>query len=264
MQPDEDTSTPLICPQCDRGLMPGDRPEITLSIILPALRVDADFLRCVHAIRAALAGTVSFEIVSVVRDADTFRSLEASDLSIVPEREPGIYAAMNQGLECAQGKYVYFIGQDDILLPETARAITFGMEREADVILCDVFWGTRRIFRNPPSPRSLVWRNWCHQGIIYRRETLCDQRLSYPVEFTVQGDHYLNIALTSGPRKLRIIKRNNCIAWYSASGFSTIHVDLLFRNQFPALVRKHFGFLFYCLVVSRRALLKLIRVKARQ
>jgi glycosyltransferase involved in cell wall biosynthesis len=238
--------------------------DILISVVLPALRADAEYLRCVYGIRAALAGRVSFEIVSVVRNPEAFASLAAPDLRIFLERSPGIYAAMNQGLEYALGTYVYFIGQDDILLPAAAEAIQHGVERDADLILGDVFWGTNRIFKNPRSPKSLVWRNWCHQAIIYRREILLQRQLIYPVEFPVQGDHYMNIALTGRSSRLRIFKEDSCIAWYSASGFSTTHVDAAFRQQFPSLIRNNFGLLSYLTVVSRRALLKLIKVKARQ
>src|ERR1035437_4329413 len=148
-------------------------------------------MRCIWAIRAACADKITFEIISVVRHPETFNGLEAADLRIVPEDQdhPGIYAAMNMGLSKAIGRYVYFIGQDDILLPAVVKTLLKGTMGKADLIIADVFWGTWRIFKNLRSPRSLIWRNWCHQGIVYRSEFLRGTGVSFQEEFRTQSDH---------------------------------------------------------------------------
>src|SRR5258708_18024118 len=110
-------------------------PALDLSVILPSLTADADFLRCIHALRAVLVGRIHYEIISVVRDVQPFANLESLDLRIIPEEGPGIYAAMNTGLAHARGTYVYFIGQDDILLPEAIGALNQGIHKRADLIL---------------------------------------------------------------------------------------------------------------------------------
>jgi glycosyltransferase involved in cell wall biosynthesis len=238
-------------------------PTLDLSVILPALKADVEYLRCVYAIRAVLAGTIPYEIISVVRDVETFAGLASSDLSIIPEERRGIYAAMNTGLNNAKGNYVYFIGQDDILLPEVIGALTAGLQKRADVIVADVFWGTGRVYRNHPSPRSLIWRNWCHQGLIYRRELLGDAGLRFPEAFSTQADHYANIVLTAGDGAT-IVKHNGCIAWYSASGISCKTMDSAFRVRFPSLIREHFGFPSFAIVVMRRALLTIAQMVFRR
>ena len=229
-----------------------------LSIVLPALAPDPEFLRCIYAVRAALAGRVQFEIISVVRELERFKYLESSDLRIVPEVKSGVYGAMNTGLDHAKGKYVYFIGQDDILLPEAAEALNRGISGMADVILANIFYGKGRVYRNRPWPSSLVWRNWCHQGVIYRLELLRDSDIRFPEAFVTQADQYANIVLTAGSQA-KILKHDGCIAWYSASGVSTQIVDTAFRMQFPSLVRQYFGIPLYISVVLRLRLMDLIR-----
>src|SRR5690606_15952511 len=100
---------------------------IDVSIILPALSINDEYLRCIYSIRAALAGHLKFEIICVVPDTDAFAALESSDLHIIKESGPGIYEAMNTGLSRAVGHYVYFIGQDDVLLPAAADAVSQGL-----------------------------------------------------------------------------------------------------------------------------------------
>ena len=95
---------------------------LDVSVILPALHPDNDYLRCLSSIRAALAGHVAYEIICVVRDDKEFIGLKSPDMHIFKENASGIYGAMNQGLQNTTGRYLYFVGQDDILLPAAARA----------------------------------------------------------------------------------------------------------------------------------------------
>jgi glycosyltransferase involved in cell wall biosynthesis len=233
-------------------------PSLDLSIILPALTADAEYMRCICAVQAALDGRISYEIVSVVRDIETFATLASSNLRILLEERPGIYAAMNTGLDHAKGTYVYFIGQDDILLPDVIDALARGLQKHADLILANVFWGKGRIYENHPWPRWLIWRNWCHQGIIYRRELFWKAGLRFPEEFKTQADHYANIVLTAG-HGTTIVKYDGCFAWYSASGLSCRIADSAFRGRFPSLIREYFGFPSFAFVVLRFSLANMVR-----
>jgi glycosyltransferase involved in cell wall biosynthesis len=239
--------------------MPKERLTPDVSIVLPALTMNGDYLRCLYSIRAALSFKVEYEIISVVRDLDTFTGIGNSDLKLLLEDGPGIYRAMNLGLERATGKYIYFIGQDDILLPDSVTAITSGSKDNADVIIANVFWGNGRIHRNYVLRQSLVWTNWCHQGVFYRRTTFLQVIKSFPLEYRTQADHYSNIIL-SASRSVKVTKYNGCVAWYSATGLSTQLPDLIFRSAFPTLVREHYGLFSYTAVILRRALLKCIRL----
>lgn len=230
-----------------------------VSIILPALSMDNDYLRCLYSIRAALTSKITYEIISVVRDVNMFSELANEDLQIILEEGSGIYCAMNTGIEKARGKYIYFIGQDDILLPNAVKAFIQGVAEEADVVLANVFWGSGRIHKNYALSQSLVWTNWCHQGVFYKRSSFLRAIKSFPLEYKAQADHYSNIVLSTD-RTIKITKYAGCVAWYSATGFSTQWPDLIFRAAFPALVRKHFGLTCYSMVVFRRFLLKCIRL----
>ena len=233
-------------------------PKPDLSVILPALAADTEFLRCLYAVRAALSGRISYEIISVVKEMNTFADLKSPDLFIVPEETRGIYAAMNHGLDHANGTYVYFIGQDDVLLPQAIEALKRGLEAQADLILADVFYGKERVYKNRPSPYWLIWRNWCHQGIFYRRDLLRKTEIRFHEAFVTQADHYMNIVLTAG-YDATILKFDGCIAWYSASGVSTKTLDSAFRARFPSLINEYFGLPLFLSVVSRRALLAVVR-----
>jgi glycosyltransferase involved in cell wall biosynthesis len=226
-----------------------------ISIIVPVLCHDDDLNRCVASIRAALKNKVIYEVIVVAKNAALLDGIAGyDDFHIFSEETPGIYGAMNTGISKATGRFLFFIGQDDILLPSTVEAIIQGKKNEADLILANVFWGNDRIFRNYPYKMYLAWSNWCHQGVIYSRERFIKEVGEYQVQFKAQADHYANIVFSSVP-SLKIVKYHGCIAWYSADGFSSRSPDFVFRPLFPNMVRKHIGFFsYYCVVIRRFSL----------
>ncbi len=232
--------------------------DITVSIILPSLLPDRRYMRCLYSIRAALSGRTSYEIICVVANRDAFAGCESEDMTIIQEEETGIYNAMNLGLTMSAGTYVYFIGQDDILLPASADALIEGQSHNADLILADVFWGRRSVFRNYPRRWHLIWRNWCHQGLFYNRLRFLEIVGEFPVRFTAQADHYANIVFTRR-RDLTTFSYPACIAWYSSGGFSSHHPDSVFRRQFPSLIYANFGLISFIVVTMRRSLLSSTR-----
>lgn len=235
--------------------MPDEYSNPDISVILPALLADDCYLRCIYSIRAALFGKLSYEIITIVPEVERFHSFENEDVRIVLQESCGIYQAMNFGITKALGEYIYFIGQDDVMLPESAEAINYGKRRNADLIISDVFWGNNSIYRNHKIRHSLVWRNWCHQGLFYKRSTFIYAVGSFPVQFKAQADHYVNILFTRN-RSLQISRYSKCVAWYSSAGFSSRSPDTRFRDAFPGIIRRQFGLASFVMVVLRRAILK--------
>jgi len=79
------------------------------------------------AIESVLGQTITdFELI-IIDDASTDRSLNViekyahKDMRIIPishETNEGIAKTVNEGLDCARGKYVAFISSDDVWMPE--------------------------------------------------------------------------------------------------------------------------------------------------
>jgi glycosyltransferase involved in cell wall biosynthesis len=236
--------------------------KIHVSIILPVLKPNSDLLRCIASIKAALENKIKYEILCISRDESSFNQFIDKDFRFIKERKSGIYAAMNQGVENARGIYLYFIGQDDLLLPSAAQAIINGLNFKADLILSDVFWGSKIIYKNYSCFHFLVWKNWCHQGVLYNRKKFIDSVHEYPVQYKVQADHYANIIFSS-IQNLKIYKFKGCIAWYSSDGFSSCNIDINFREAFPALIHKHFGVVNYYIVIIRRLLFNFFKKEVK-
>ena len=133
-----------------------------------------------------------------------------------------------------------------------------GKKNGAELIISDVYWGGRGIFKNGRMRQWLVWRNWCHQGVIYDRNQFVEQVIEFPVRFKVQADHYANIVF-SAQAGLIVAKHPECIAWYASMGFSNENRDSEFRKEFPDIVRRHFGLMTYLVVLLRRAALGIVK-----
>lgn len=218
-------------------------PQPWLSIVIPALESDLELTRCIASVRLALPDTADYELVLVMPEAATARARSLfPSARVFAERRRGIYAAMNQGAALSTGRYLYFIGKDDILLPTARDALAYLVEHRPTGLFCDVYWGSKGIFRGLPSKWRVLGRNLCHQGIIYERGAF-ETHGPYLTKMRVQADHLVNIKLLwdrklpHPPAYLPVP-----LAWYSGSGFSVIRAaDPVFWRLYPTVMRRYVG-----------------------
>ena len=152
----------------------------------------------------------------------------------------GVYSAYNAGVKAAEGSYVLFFGIDDIALPGMDSVID---QLDAAVEPCHLFAAAcymQSVGVSEPSRcrTSLIFRNWCHQGIFYLRSYMLDH--PYQTIYRAQADHKLNIDIVSN-RSLRFDVSKELVAYFSAGGVSSLRPDLRFRKNFPSLVGRAYG-----------------------
>lgn len=169
-----------------------------------------------------------------------------ADVKVIEVLPEGVYSAYNAGIKAADGTYVLFFGIDDIVLPGMDSVID---QLTATLLPFHLFAAScymQSVGVAEPSRRrtSLVFRNWCHQGIFYLRNYLLSH--PYQTEYRAQADHKMNIDIVSN-RALRFGVSKELVAYFSAGGVSSLRPDLRFRKDFPALVAhaygRHYGFL---------------------
>lgn len=213
-----------------------------LSIILPLLEPDDEFVRCIHCIRSAFAVDSQPEVVVVTRAAfvDALRN-SYPWLHVVAETRRGIYSAMNDGARASMGRYLYFLGKDDIVLPTFQQAVELLASAGPYALCCDVYWGRRGIYAGSPSRLKLLARNLCHQGVIYSRAAF-EQHGPYLRRMRVQADHLLNIkVLWDRQHASEVRYMAQPLAWYSGSGFSNLQRDALFWRLYPRVMQRYVG-----------------------
>jgi glycosyltransferase involved in cell wall biosynthesis len=235
---------------------------ILISFILPCLKVDSRYLRCVYAIVSSLENTnVSYEIIVVLPSAQLATNVDHHYPAVrhIPESKHGIYNAMNDGISASHGQYLYFLGQDDIVLPEFSNLISHALNQSYKCIIFDVYWGIDGLYRNKPCPFRLITRNLCHQGVIYSR-SIFQLMGRYNTRFDTQADHFLNIKIlwNSSLRSLCLYKPVPA-AWYSGSGYSTLHNDTTFRSLYPLILKKYTRYPFFLMILLYRKLFAFIK-----
>jgi hypothetical protein len=218
----------------------GTAPPL-LSVIIPALKVDAELQRCFTSVRLVLPEAAQCEIVLVV----PAHQLAAAGGNmpgavVVAESRASVYAAMNDGVRASTGRFLYFLGKDDIVLPPLRDAVTILESATPTALFCDVYWGGEGVHRGRPSKWKILFRNVCHQGIIYSREAVLKHG-PYLRRMRVQADHLLNIKLLwdSAGAEVRYLRRP--IAWYASTGYSSAARDTLFYRLHATVIRRYLG-----------------------
>lgn len=232
----------------DSELFPKAPPLI--SIVLPVLVPDVEFTRCMHAIAAAFEGISPPQVVVVCPEkyvADI--TAEFPWATICLESRRGIYAAMNDGINASQGRYLYFLGKDDIVLPAMRDAVATLAQESPSVLFCDVYWGDCGVRSGAPHRLRLLRNNICHQGIFYSREVL-QRHGPYMRKMRTLADYYLNLKIVWDRKaEKRLFYLPKPVAWYSVAGLSsTQSTDPVFRRLYPAILRRYVGRWASCLL----------------
>lgn len=165
----------------------------------------------------------------------------------------GIYSAMNSGIQQAQGDYLWFLNSGDLLtnhrilevlldrldLEQTMDIVCAGVDRVRD--------GQYLYFSNPG--KSFFWSTLgssgvCHQGIIYRRQSLLRIGL-YSTEFRQAADYEHHLRCIAGGLRIGMEPKLSLAAYdvggisgqnyfQTFSEYAEIHKKL--RGLFPAYI----------------------------
>jgi glycosyltransferase involved in cell wall biosynthesis len=224
--------------------------KFLISVVIAAKDAPAELIELCLASFSALANAHRLQLVIVqsgsiptLKQDMMNRFADVKVIEVLPE---GVYSAYNNGIKSCEGTYVLFFGIDDIVLPGMDSVID---QLNATLLPFHLFAAScymQSIGVSEPSHRrtSLVFRNWCHQGIFYLRNYLLSH--PYQTEYKAQADHKMNIDIVSN-HSLRFGVSKELVAYFSAGGVSSLSPDLRFRKDFPALVAraygKHYGFL---------------------
>ncbi len=179
---------------------------------------------------------------------DTLSQIEKfrDRLTLISEKDEGVYDAFNKGLETARGRYMYFIGAGDCLRPNI-------LEEIKDFLPADrprLFYG-QCFFMKMQLPngrkfnaRTFICNNICHQGMFYHRE-IFKILGSYNPRYKIFGDWFFNLRCFLEERIEKTFVPI-IIADYEEGGLSAeISRDPNFQKDFPPFVREHFGFFSY-------------------
>jgi glycosyltransferase involved in cell wall biosynthesis len=220
----------------------GGIPVPVLSVVVPALEVDLELRRCLDSVRLALPDSHECEIVLVLpaRLVNTAAAAFPA-VRVVAESRPSVYAAMNDGVAVSRGRYLYFLGKDDILLPSAREVVRLLIAQAPAVVFANVYWGNRGVCSTRSSRWGILLRNVCHQGIVYSREAIVLHG-PYVRRFRVRADQLLNIrVLWDASLRGRTRYVPLPLAWYAATGLSLTTPDKNFYRVQATIIRRYLG-----------------------
>lgn len=228
-----------------------------LTVILAVKdSVEAQLNSCVWAI-ASLRNSAFIELLivssgAVARPDERCRKIFYG-VKVVDAEPLGVYSAYNRGLEEKLGEYVLFMGVDDLVLPGLDRVIDSLLDADyrPDLVACYAYMQDVGLSGPSKIRGSLIFRNWCHQGLLYNSRLFTKRR--FDIKYRVQADHKLNLELIAD-RSLRVAYRKDLIAHFASGGLTSKFPDLLFRADMPGIVLNSYGFFYWIIALAKRKL----------
>jgi len=153
-------------------------------------------------------------------------------LTVVSERDQGIYDAMNKGIALAKGQWLYFLGADDYLYNE---AVFEQIAKEINNTNCEVIYGSvhshfyNGIYDKEFSYEKITRLNICHQAI-FLKKNIFNKIGEFDLKYQVAADWDHNLKwFFSDQIKNKYI--DLIIAEFTDGGYSNLHEDLLFEQD---------------------------------
>lgn len=164
----------------------------TVSIITVVFNGEETLLRTIQSISNQTYQNIEYIIIDGASSDGTLKIIEENSQHInrvISEPDKGLYDAMNKGLNCSTGEYVWFINSgDEIAHPEVLSNIFNQLP------LSDVYYGNTMIvnengeeigWRRLAPPEQLTWKDFrkgmvvSHQSIIIKRSITRPYQLKY-------------------------------------------------------------------------------------
>jgi glycosyltransferase involved in cell wall biosynthesis len=124
---------------------------------------------------------------------------------LLSESDRGIYDAMNKGLARARGRWVLFLGADDVLADSTvlARLAATLVTTDADVVMGEALFDDGR--RYPPSPATAIRRNFLHHQATFYRRMVFASHPGFDTDLYLMADYDLNLRLLRGGVRMEMV-----------------------------------------------------------
>jgi glycosyltransferase involved in cell wall biosynthesis len=224
-----------------------------ISVITTTFNSAEKIAATVASVLSQRKGLYEFLVIDGGSTDGTLAHLHAqgSALRCLSEPDEGIYDAMNKGIRLSTGKFLYFLGAGDRLLPGIIEAVADEITKmPARTARPMLLYGSVNSsqYSRPYDGRfdrfKLLRRNICHQAIFYQRSVF--ERLGcYNTKYRLLSDWEFNIRCFNdrGIRKCYIPLR---IADYEGGGRSITTPDRAFYADFPMIpLLTHVEFLLY-------------------
>lgn len=226
------TLSPTIASSCPNIVFNGwalpQNPDF--SIITPANNAAATLARCLKSVEKQIDVIAEHIIVDNGSTDSTSQIVKeyARFCTFISEPDSGIYDAMNKGIERASGKFLLFLGADDVLaspscLSEALKHIRLDESYDFYYGNLLVDEGSSTILHTPPpgglALKEMIFSCLPHQSMIIPKQTFVKYGL-YDDSYKLHGDYEWMIRVLTA-KNAKVKKIELTISCFSSGGAST-------------------------------------------
>lgn len=235
-----------------------ENKEILISIITATYNAERYLPQCLNSIANQALRRIEVIVVDGGSGDDTIKILENSNLKHlrwVSEPDHGIYDALNKGIGMATGRWLYFLGADDRLLPDFSTLA--GKLKDPDTVYYGNSVAWNEVGQKQPSElikgafSSYRLAKYCmnHQSIMYPAKAFFDNK--YQLKYKILADYAFNIWLWGNNRFKKEFYPLDVVL-YHMGGVSSQFNDPVFEKAKPKLILKNMGLNVYLRYMIRQ------------
>lgn len=188
---------------------------------------------------------INIIVVANTRDVDCGKVINYfKDLNIEFVEDnvmSGVYNAYGIGFAHGSLPYCIFLGSDDIILVSFTHILNRLISGDVDLVLTNYIHEEKGIVKQQPSRLFLVFKNWCQQSIIYKRDLLKSLHPLFNQKYKIQADHDLHIRLMKKETFVKIQKFESAPIVFGSSGLSSHAIDYAFKKDMHTIVAHNLG-----------------------
>jgi glycosyltransferase involved in cell wall biosynthesis len=233
-----------------------DRPLI--SIITVVFNGQAYLEQAVQSVLNQSYDNVEYIIIdggSTDGTIDVIRKYEHLIDYWISEPDEGIYDAMNKGIMLSTGRFIYFLGADDILfnvldkissnLTDDFKICYGSVLRRKDNVVYKGRFNLYKIFKD----------NICQQAIFYPRNVFTFKGI-FNIRYAAKADHEMNLRCWAD-KKIKFEYCSMVIASFGSKGLSSQTRDEIFAKDKTLIIKSNFGMKYYLMYAIGRRIVKL-------
>jgi glycosyltransferase involved in cell wall biosynthesis len=210
-----------------------------VSIIIVTYNADKTLQNCLDSIFQQSYPHLEIIIIDGLSNDNTLEIIKNNQEKInfwISEKDNGVYDAMNKSLKYAKGDRIYFLGADDLLLPDFSTMIYHLKDENT------IYYGRskfkKRIDGKKFNPYNLSKGNIIHQSIFYPKKVF--SKYKYELKYPILADYYLNIkCYGDGNFKFEFIPF--VVSVFAAGGLSSTTKDVQFLSDKDQLIKENFS-----------------------
>lgn len=210
-----------------------------ISIIIVTYNAAANLQNCLNSIFKQKYAAIEIIIIDGKSTDDTVKIIKENQDHIAyweSEKDDGVYDAMNKAILNTSGKWIYFMGADDVLLPEFSKMVIELTDPSAIYYGNVIADGTKKLGKL--TQYQFAKFGPYHQAIVYPA-TIFD-KYKFNTRYKISADFALTLKLCSD-KTFHFIYKDYVLADFNSTGLSASRVDILFQKDKAGLIFDNFG-----------------------